>query len=101
MPMNYRPIRRALRAGWAVVVVLLVVCPSRARGKEASWSVRTWQIPDGSNNTITGVAQSPDGYLWISTSAGLNQFDGARFVHHGLAKPLGLEGSNVRVMLPS
>lgn len=34
-------------------------------------------LPDNSINTIT---QTPDGYLWIATRAGLARFDGARFV---------------------
>ena len=43
---------------------------------DLTWSVRTWQMDDGSNNSMSGIAQSPDGYLWIATLAGLNQFDG-------------------------
>lgn len=30
-------------------------------------------------NTVTGVAQSPEGYLWVATLNGLTQFDGVRF----------------------
>ena len=38
-----------------------------------------------SRNGLTGEAvyqilQSPDGYLWVMTSAGLTRFDGVRFV---------------------
>lgn len=36
---------------------------------------------DGLSSTdITGIAQTPDGYLWIGTSDGLNRFDGYEFV---------------------
>jgi ligand-binding sensor domain-containing protein len=30
-------------------------------------------------NTVTGVVQTPDGYLWLSTFDGLARFDGVRF----------------------
>lgn len=33
-----------------------------------------------SHNTITGLAQDARGYMWISTSSGLNRFDGTRFI---------------------
>ena len=39
-----------------------------------------WTTANGlPQNTVTGVAQSPDGYLWISTFDGLARFDGVRF----------------------
>jgi signal transduction histidine kinase/ligand-binding sensor domain-containing protein len=31
------------------------------------------------NNNVTGVVQTPDGYLWVATRAGLARFDGVRF----------------------
>ena len=33
-------------------------------------------LPQG---TITGIAQTPDGFLWASTLGGLARFDGERF----------------------
>ena len=45
-----------------------------------SWSLRKWQMEDGlPNNTVTGIAQTPDGYLWIATPTRLARFDGATF----------------------
>lgn len=39
-----------------------------------------WTTANGlPQNTITGVAQTPDGYLWLSTFDGLARFDGVRF----------------------
>jgi len=32
------------------------------------------------SSTVTSVAQTPDGYLWVGTYNGLARFDGARFV---------------------
>lgn len=39
-----------------------------------------WQTRDGlPQNTITAIAQTPDGYLWLGTREGLIRFDGVRF----------------------
>jgi signal transduction histidine kinase/ligand-binding sensor domain-containing protein len=41
---------------------------------------RTWQTDDGlPRNTITAIAQTPDGYLWLGTPFGLIRFDGVSF----------------------
>jgi len=41
----------------------------------------TWTAQDGlPGEAVYQILQSPDGYLWLRTSAGLVRFDGARFV---------------------
>jgi len=43
-------------------------------------SSRTWQTDDGlPRNTITAIAQTPDGYLWLGTPFGVIRFDGINF----------------------
>jgi hypothetical protein len=38
------------------------------------------QSEDGlPGNTVVGVAQTPDGFLWVATASGLVRFDGVRF----------------------
>jgi signal transduction histidine kinase/ligand-binding sensor domain-containing protein len=69
--------------------------------RDAGWSVRTWSMVDGSNNSIAGVVQTPDGYLWVATSAGMNQFDGVHFEHFPIGELVGLGNSNVRELLTS
>ena len=45
-----------------------------------SWYSRSWQSDEGlPNNTISGIAQTPDGYLWLGTPSGLARFDGIQF----------------------
>ena len=39
----------------------------------------SWTAKEGAPSPIYDLAQSPDGYLWIATSAGLYRFDGVRF----------------------
>jgi ligand-binding sensor domain-containing protein len=49
---------------------------------------RVWQLDDGlPDNNITGVAQTPEGYLWLGTHRGLVRFDGVRFVRVALPGP--------------
>jgi ligand-binding sensor domain-containing protein len=51
--------------------------------------VDTWQAEDGlPQNSVTALAQTRDGYLWVGTQDGLARFDGVRFVlFHALTTP--------------
>lgn len=45
------------------------------------FSVDQWTTIDGlPQNSVNGIAQTPDGYIWIGTFGGLARFDGLRFV---------------------
>ena len=53
--------------------------------------IRNWTREDGMpGNTVTAVAQTPEGYLWVGTLDGLARFDGVRFVPIELQKSAGL-----------
>src|ERR1700704_4676138 len=40
-----------------------------------------WKVRDGFvKGTISAIAQTPDGYLWLGTEFGLVRFDGVHFV---------------------
>ncbi len=44
------------------------------------WVVRTWQSDEGlPDNSVVGIEQTPDGFLWVATKTGLVRFDGVRF----------------------
>lgn len=48
---------------------------------DSHYRAHTWNADDGlPQNTVTALAQTPDGYLWIGTRFGLARFDGLRFV---------------------
>ncbi len=66
--------------GW----LLLLGAGNRALGQAVpspqDWLIDTWQSDDGlPHSSVTSLAQTPDGYLWIGTYNGLARFDGVRF----------------------
>ena len=62
------------------VVCLLAAQPSLRADGNSDWFARPWESYDGlPNNTVQGLAQTPDGYLWLGTPSGLVRFDGVRF----------------------
>jgi PAS domain S-box-containing protein len=69
----------------AILVAILVTegLPARAEGPnlaEREYLITTWQTDDGlPESTVTGMVQTPDGYLWIGTFNGLARFDGVSF----------------------
>jgi ligand-binding sensor domain-containing protein len=66
--------------GKTLLALLLLASSPRALALD-SFTLEMWDSERGlPNSTVTGIAQSPDGYLWISTINGLARFDGVRFV---------------------
>ncbi len=47
---------------------------------KAQTRIDTWTTDNGlPQNSITGLTQTPDGYIWFTTNEGLVRFDGVRF----------------------
>ncbi|MEO6567213.1 MAG: two-component regulator propeller domain-containing protein [Opitutaceae bacterium] len=68
----------AIAAGWLLSVSSMPM--HAADASESRLLTRRWQIEDGlPHNSANAVLQSPEGYLWIATYAGLARFDGRRF----------------------
>ncbi|MEI2727200.1 MAG: two-component regulator propeller domain-containing protein [Verrucomicrobiota bacterium] len=45
-----------------------------------SYQIDVWRADEGlPQGTVTSIAQTPDGYLWLGTQNGLVRFDGVRF----------------------
>jgi signal transduction histidine kinase/ligand-binding sensor domain-containing protein len=64
------------------LIALAAVGISRGASAEpaSSWAHRAYQTEDGlPDNSITGMAQTSDGYLWVATKGGLVRFDGEEF----------------------
>jgi len=58
-------------------------------------TIDVWQTEQGlPDNSVTSLAQTPDGYLWFGTFRGLVRFDGVRFTVFDSRTP-GLENDQV------
>jgi len=54
--------------------------PGAETDEASAWFARVWQAEDGlPENNVTGVLQTKEGYLWVSTHIGLSRFDGVAF----------------------
>src|SRR4051812_23110456 len=61
-------------------LVLMVISIAAPAATNSPWSVRVWQSEDGlPNNTVTSLAQTADGFLWITSSGQFARFDGTKF----------------------
>jgi signal transduction histidine kinase/ligand-binding sensor domain-containing protein len=63
------------------IALLLIVCASAvAQNRRIDQLYHTaWTIKDGAPGQISTIAQSTEGYLWLSAAAGLYRFDGVTF----------------------
>lgn len=74
------------RRGFVVALVTWLTgfcaAPSQAQPLDLTQYAHTaWRVRDGFTNAdISAIAQTPDGYLWLGTVAGLFHFDGMRAV---------------------
>jgi signal transduction histidine kinase/CheY-like chemotaxis protein len=60
--------------------VLLFLASFAAAVPTTDLVIRSWGVHDGlPQSSVVGLAQSPDGYLWMSTFGGLARFDGVHF----------------------
>lgn len=84
-----------------VIASSLVLLPAPARGALATeYAVRSWHVADGlPDGSVTALAQTPDGYLWVGTRKGLVRFDGSRFSKAGTDGEHGLVDLRIRSLL--
>jgi signal transduction histidine kinase/ligand-binding sensor domain-containing protein len=63
------------------------------------YSVQSWQSDSGlPENTVTSLAQTPDGFLWVGTMGGLARFDGAQFRVFNAASTPALGSGRIRAL---
>ena len=68
-------------------------------GSPFGYTARTWQSDEGlPNNYVRAIVQTPDGYLWVGTSAGLARFDGLRFTAFTPQNTPPLENANITAL---
>jgi len=65
---------------WLVSVGVVMAMLAPLASARPSWFIRNWQSDAGlPDNTVIGMTQSPDGFLWVATKTGLTRFDGVQF----------------------
>lgn len=70
-----------------------------AGSTNGSWSLQTWRAVDGlPDNTVVGLEQTADGFLWVGTQGGLVRFDGVRFQEFSPVTAAGEPTSFVQAM---
>jgi signal transduction histidine kinase/ligand-binding sensor domain-containing protein len=78
------PTGRHLKS-FARIAALLAACAGSAAASGSltsvsDYQVKTWSTAQGlPHPSVLALAQTPDGYLWCGTEAGLARFDGVRF----------------------
>ncbi len=80
--------------------LFLVAFAGFSAGQAQEFHVRSWHVEEGlPDATITAVAQTPDGYLWVGTPRGLVRFDGATFRTFGVGPATGLTETHIAALL--
>ena len=81
------------------------VCALEPSTPLANYARQSWVMENGlPQNTIHAIAQTPDGFVWLGTEAGLVRFDGVAFqvFDHGStssASGPSLPGNDIRCLL--
>src|ERR1041385_6495648 len=69
---------------------------SRQALRRHRYLIDSWQTDQGlPQNSVTSMAQSHDGYLWLATFNGLVRFDGVRFTVFNSHNNPAMESSRV------
>jgi signal transduction histidine kinase/ligand-binding sensor domain-containing protein len=84
-----------------MVVILILGLPKNLiamnpQTQLSQYAHTAWRLEDGILNAAPiAIAQTKDGYIWISTEEGVLRFDGVRFVPLAdvVGKPLGFSGN--------
>jgi ligand-binding sensor domain-containing protein len=98
--MNFSSLVALLYLG---IVPLLLSAQSFSQAKyHPKYHLNVWSADDGlPQNVIRGIAQTPDGYLWIATLDGLARFDGLHFtVFNRSNTPISSPIDSLGCMLP-
>ena len=94
----FRRFQTALRGGW-LAATLAFFAGASVWGANApgDYLVDVWTPEKGlPDSSVTALAQTPDGYLWVGTYNGVARFDGVRFVTFDPANTPGLTHARVR-----
>ncbi len=93
-----KPFAYFIRAAIAMMVWGWIVFVGSFKGLAGDYVFRTLEVDDGLPvSTVTDVAQTPEGYLWVGTLlGGLARYDGARFVNFDALNTPEFKNASVR-----
>src|SRR5580693_7940563 len=97
---------RLLLASETVLAGLLLAGLPRALALDperriSQYGHTVWRIQDGAISPPTNIAQTTDGFLWITTAQGLMRFDGVRFMPWPPPQGQSLPGTHFSAVLGS
>ncbi len=77
--------------------LLARICAAELPIPLSDYSVKRWDSSDGlPHNSINGLVQTGDGYLWLATWEGLARYNGVSFDLFGRGEVTGLPSSAIR-----
>ena len=81
-------------------LILALACNPLGAATSLPWFARAWQSDEGlPDNAVVGIEQTPDGFLWVATQAGLVRFDGLRFSQFTAVTIAGVPTSLIQAIL--
>lgn len=91
LPQNqFAGTRRCL---WGIVLAALFAVSS-ARDLRAQYRSMQWTADSGlPQNSVRGIVQTPDGFIWVATLNGVARFDGIRFTVFDKSNTPGISSS--------
>ncbi|HSU55272.1 MAG TPA: two-component regulator propeller domain-containing protein, partial [Candidatus Dormibacteraeota bacterium] len=94
--------RKLISPGVGGSLFFLCLSLTATAATNSNWFARPWQLEDGlPHNTVAGIAQTDDGFLWLGSPSGLASFDGARFQTFNLTNAIFRGNRGVVMMLRS
>jgi signal transduction histidine kinase len=102
-----QPGSRSVPAVVALCTVAVLLWSHPARALDPSLDITqyahlAWTFRNGfSNGAVYAIAQTPDGYLWLGTSAGVMRYDGARLTPLPLGRGQKLPNAASAAILPA
>src|SRR5690349_19012150 len=80
-----------------MLLIFLLAIASLPGAETHDYFTDVWMSENGlPDSSVTAIAQTPDGYLWIGTYNGLARFDGKRFVTFDPANTPALLHAHIR-----
>jgi signal transduction histidine kinase/ligand-binding sensor domain-containing protein len=85
------------RTFYIACVVLCAITASQAAS--AQYRSTQWTADSGlPQNTVRGIVQAPDGYIWVATLDGIARFDGIRFTVFNKSNTPGITSNRFTAM---